>query len=93
MIYDDVSYLLGSKLSKKILERLNSSKEPLAPLQIAELTDIARSNVSTKLGQLNKRGLVKCMNPKARRWRFYTITDKGKQVFEEIKRIKNNFQH
>jgi DNA-binding MarR family transcriptional regulator len=88
MLYDDVSYLLGSKLSKKILECLNSSKDPLAPLQIAELTDIARSNVSTKLGQLKRRGLVKEVNPKARKWRFYNITDKGKQVLVKVKSMK-----
>ena len=84
MIYDDASYILGSKLSKKILECLNSSKEPLAPLQISKLTGIARSNISTKLGQLNKRNLVKCINPKARKWRFYTITSKGKEVLKKI---------
>ena len=88
MLWDDVSFVLGSKLCKKILECLNSSDKPLAPLQISEITDMARSNVSTKLGQLAKRNLVKCVNPKARKWRFYTITGSGKEVLKKVKEMK-----
>jgi DNA-binding MarR family transcriptional regulator len=87
MLWEDVSFVLGSKLCKNILECLDSSEKPLAPLQISKSTDIARSNISTKLGQLTKRGLVKCINPKARKWRFYTITDKGKEVLKNIKKV------
>ena len=88
MLWEDVSFVLGSKLCKKILECLSSSGKPLAPLQISEITDIARSNVSTKLGQLSERNLVKCVNPKARKWRFYTITEKGKEVLGKIDEMK-----
>jgi predicted transcriptional regulator len=88
MLWEDVSFVLGSKLCRKILECLNSSEKPLAPLQISKEANIARSNVSTKLGQLTKRNLVKCINPKARKWRFYVITDKGKNVLKEIKEVK-----
>ena len=88
MLYDDVSFILGSKLCRKILEELNSSKEPLVPLKLSEITNIARSNVSTKLGQLTKRNLVKCINPNARKWRFYAITTKGKKVLEKVKQLE-----
>jgi DNA-binding MarR family transcriptional regulator len=82
MLYDDVSFVLGSKLCRKILECLNSSNKPLAPLQISKITNIARSNVSTKLGILSKRNLVKCINPESRKWRFYTITKKGRNILK-----------
>jgi len=88
MSLDDVSFLLGSPLSKKILECLNDSKEPLAPLQIAKKCNIARSNVSTKLGMLSKKGLVEAVNPDARKWRFYRITRKGKLVMRQVEKIK-----
>jgi len=84
MLYNDVSFVLRSKLARRILKLLNSSKEPLAPKQISQKTDIARSNVSTKLGSLRERNLVKCINPKARKWRFYEITGKGKRVLKKI---------
>ena len=74
-------------MSKKILECLNR-KSPLAPLQISKETNIARSNVSTKLGELRKRKLVECINPDARKWRFYKITKEGKHVLMEVEKIK-----
>ena len=88
MKWNDVSFLLGSSLSKKILECLNDSKEPLAPLQISKKTDIAKSNVSTKLGALTKRGLVEPIDPEVRKWRFYRITKKGKDVLREVKKVR-----
>lgn len=88
MSWDDVSFLLGSPLCKKILQILKDSKEPLAPLQIAKKTGIARSNVSTKLGQLMKRGLVEPVNPEARKWRFYRITAKGARILNESEKVK-----
>jgi len=86
-MYDDVSFVLRSNLTKKILKLLDSSKEPLAPKQIAQKANIARSNVSTKLGFLSKRDLVKCINPKDRKWRFYEITGKGKGVLKKIEEM------
>jgi predicted transcriptional regulator len=83
MIYDDVSFILRSPLCRKILEILTSSKEPLAPVQIAKTTNIQRTNVSKKLIPLVSRNLVKCINPDARKWRFYIITNKGKDVLNE----------
>jgi len=85
MFWNDISYVLGSKLSRKILESL---KEERAPNQIAKETGIARSNVSTKLVELRKRELVICLNPDARKWRFYIISEKGKEVLDKVKEIK-----
>lgn len=84
MLWKDVSFILGSPLCKKILETLLASDKPLAPIQISRKTNIAQSNISTKMKPLVKRGLVKCINPEARKWRFYTATSKGRSVFKEI---------
>jgi len=88
MLWKNVSYILGSPLSKKILKLLDT-KSPLAPLQISKETNIARSNVSTKLVGLRKRKLVDCINPEARKWRFYRITEEGKRVLKEVTKIKD----
>jgi len=88
MTWDDVSFILRSPLSRKILDCLNS-QSPLTPLQISKETDIARSNISTKIGDLRKRGLVECVNPKSRKWRFYKITDKGKNTLTKVRKIKS----
>jgi len=88
MLYDDVSFVLGSPLCRKILECLNSSKEPLAPVQISKIAKIQRTNVSKKLMPLVDRNLVKCINPETRKWRFYVITSKGKEVLRRVDRMK-----
>jgi len=87
MTWKNVSYILGSPLSRKILECLDKT-QPLAPLQISKETNIARSNVSTKLGDLRKRKLVEPVNPEARKWRFYRITKEGRNVLKKAKEIK-----
>lgn len=87
MRWDDVSYVLGSPLSKRIMECLGK-KSPLTPLQISKETGIARSNISTKLSDLRSRKLVECINPESRKWRFYKITDKGKEVLSETEKVK-----
>ena len=87
MKWDNVSYLMGSPISMKILKCLDS-KSPLAPSQIAKEIDVAQSNVSTKLGHLAKRKLVECVNPEAHKWRFYRITKEGKIVLKDVEKIK-----
>ena len=86
-MYEDASFLLRSPLSRKILEALSSSEQPLAPLQIAKKANMARSNVSTKLIELKKRGFAECVNPNDRKWRFYRITDKGKRILKEAQKL------
>ncbi len=87
-MYEHASFLLRSPLSLKILEVLNSSGQPLAPLQISKKSDIARSNVSTKLIELKKRRYVDCVNPEDRKWRFYKITTLGQKVLKEVEKLK-----
>ncbi len=83
--YADISFILRSPLSRIILESLKDSEKPLAPKQIAKKTNMASSNVSTKLGELRIRKLVECINPNDRKWRFYVITDYGKKVLEDAR--------
>jgi len=87
-MYEDVSYLLRSPLRLKIIECLSSSNKPMTPLEIAKKTNIARSNVSTKLGELIKRNYVICVNPKDRKWRFYKVSNKGKIALNETLNYK-----
>jgi Mn-dependent DtxR family transcriptional regulator len=85
MIKEDVHFLIRSSISRKILECLEKHGKPLSPKQIAKEINVARDNVSTRILWLTKRGLVKCINPEARLWRFYIITDKGKKSLKEVK--------
>jgi len=88
MLWKEVSFLLRSSLSRKILDCLNSSQHPLTVLEIAKKTDIARSNVSTKLCELRKRKLVVCINPKDKKFRFYKLTRKGRVVLKQLNKYE-----
>ncbi len=89
MYWKEVAFISANKIRKQIIETIGSSNKPLTPTQIATVTKIARSNVSSKLLELNSRNLIKCLNPEARKFRIYKLTTKGKRVFEKIKTLKN----
>jgi len=84
-LWEDVSFLLSSKLSRKILECLNKAKRPISPIQIARKTGIAKGNVSTKLKHLREKALVECINPSAHKWRFYKLTERGREALAKLK--------
>jgi len=87
MDWEDIAYVKDSPLSRKILECLKDSDSPLTPKGIGKKTNIASSNVSTKLGMLRKRKLVVCMNPDTKKSRFYKITPKGERVLDSVKKM------
>ena len=86
--YVDISFILRSPLRLEILECLEKSEDPLAPKQIAEKVGMARSNVSTKLKGLREKNFIECVNPDDRKWRFYALTDHGKKILKEVKKMK-----
>lgn len=87
--WEEISFILRSPLSRKILECLSSSERPLTVVEISKLTKIARSNVSTKLIELRRRKLVECKNPESKKFRFYEITKKGSKILREIRKLNS----
>ena len=88
MDWEDLSFLLRSPLRRKILNAL--LEEPKAPVQVAGETGIGKSNVSTKLGELKEKDMVEVVNPEDRKWRFYKITEHGKEILEEAEDRKED---
>jgi ArsR family transcriptional regulator, cadmium/lead-responsive transcriptional repressor len=78
----DLSYLLASPLSKRVLSALKLSY--MTPTNISKTLKISLSNVSTKLSELRKRGLVSCITPERKKCRIYVITEKGKVLLEIV---------
>jgi len=86
---NDVSYLLSSSLSLKILlaiEILNLA----TPTLIAKAIKCSPSNVSTKLIELRKKGLAICVTPERKKGRIYKLTKKGKIVVSYFDDVKNS---
>ena len=50
------------------------------PSVIARNTDIYTNHISKVLNQLKEHGLVECINPEAKRGRFYRLTEKGEEI-------------
>jgi len=77
--------------SKKRAELLELLEVPRTPTQLAKHMKSSLPNVSLKLSDLVKKGFITCVNPKDRKGRIYTLTDKGKKVLKksnEMKRFK-----
>lgn len=82
---DELLLLLRSKLKVQILAKLN--EESLTPVMLAKILKKPRASVSRTIVELNKKRLVKCINPDKDRWRFYKITNVGKKCLKSIKRF------
>ena len=94
---DELSYLLASPLARKIVIALEEAVM-LTPTEIGKAISVSTSNVSTKLIELRKKGLVECITPERRKCRFYGLSVKCKKVVrllpdgEEIReKIKSNY--
>lgn len=70
--------------SKKILEFMVSVPHPVMPSEIAKAANMSLKNVSTRLGYLSERNLIKCLNPEEKKGRLYTVTKKGKETLKKL---------
>jgi len=80
-----LSFVLRAKKRRAVLVLL--SKERLTPAQIMKRTGMYESHVSRALKELLDKGTIECENPKERRFRFYKITNLGKEVLKEAEEI------
>ncbi len=81
-----ISFVARSKRRKELLEILNKSKEISQP-EIMKLSKQYKSHNSRTLKELSDKGLIVCVNPEDRSFKFYKITKKGKEILKEAIRI------
>jgi len=77
------AFILRSKNRKQVMEQLKGGEKTQA--QLHHTTKLYRTHVRRTLIELEKRGLVKCLNPKDRIYKLYKLTDKGKKLLISIK--------
>ena len=80
-----ISFVMSGKVRIKILQILLKGKK--TPTMIAKEVGTHQSTTSRALLSLEKKELVKCLTPKAKLSRIYSITDLGKKVVNEINQI------
>jgi len=80
--YSLLSFVLRGERRKAILRCLD---KPKIPKEIASACNVSIHNVSKSLKELADKGLIKCKNPKDKFYRFYELTNKGKNIIKELK--------
>jgi len=83
--WEDISYIFSSKVRLRTL--ISLSKNQRTPKQLSEELLFALSHISRALKELQEKELVICLTPERRKGRFYQITEKGKNVLAQIKKI------
>jgi len=86
--WEDISFILRGKHRKRILRLLIT---PKTPTQLKNETKLHFNSVSRTLIELEKKGFLKCLNPKQKLVRFYLITDKGKNILNQKILEDNNY--
>ena len=86
-MWADVSFILRSPVRRRILEML-SSRSALTPIMIAKELKLDKANVSRRITELAERKLIECKNPEDRKFRFYSITDRGKKLLKVVKDLE-----
>ena len=87
---DDMSIVSLLARSKKRISVLKSlEKEDKIPSRISKDIDDNSNHVSKYLKTLKDAELVECLNEEDKRYRCYSITDKGKYYLD---RVENNYK-
>lgn len=54
--------------------------------QIAQKTERSLQNISRAMRELEEHGLIECLTPEKHTWKRYILTEKGTQIFENLRK-------
>jgi DNA-binding HxlR family transcriptional regulator len=89
-MWTDYGYVMASKYRIAVIKSLQS--HPKTPKQISHETRINLSHISRTLKELEKRFLVRCINPNAIKGRVYALTEKGQELAKILTENKEDSQ-
>ena len=81
MSYELLSYLRRSKIKIGLLKRLS---EPKTATDLKKSLNFHRESISRALLDLEKKGLVECITPNQPNFRYYKITENGKNLISKL---------
>ena len=84
MLWEDVSYIVRSKIRRSVLLEL---KTPKTPTMLARTLKTSMPSISRTLRQLQNKGFVICLTPEERVGKIYSLTDKGKEALKKIAKM------
>jgi DNA-binding MarR family transcriptional regulator len=77
------AFVLRGKNRKTLLQALSKRKEA-TQAELHHTTKLYRTHVRRSLLELEYKGLVKCLNPKDRIYKLYTLTELGLEVLKQV---------
>ena len=77
------SYIQISTYREKTLKTIDNDVK--IPAKIANDTCINVNHISKVLKELKNKDIVECINEEAHKGRLYRLTDRGKEILENIK--------
>lgn len=80
MTWDELGFIKSGRHRQKILKMLATKN--MMPTEISDELKIHLSQVTRNLGELEERGLIKCLTPSLRKGRLYSATEKGKKLLK-----------
>lgn len=83
-----ISLLARSKKRISVLKSLENEKK--IPSKIGKDIDDNSNHVSKYLKTLKDAELVECLNEEDKRYRFYSITEKGKYYLDKVEKEYND---
>ena len=82
MDYEKLSYVLRAKTRKKVVMIMDRIR---MPSELKKELKIEDSNIARALRELEKANLIKCLTPKQKMGKLFTLTAEGEKIRKEIK--------
>jgi len=78
-------HVIASDYRRRIV--LCLMKSPKTPKQISEETTLYLSHVSHVINELMKNGVVRCLTPKLRRGKLFSLSDDGEEIAKQLQKL------
>ena len=84
MDWTKYAWLKRGKTRLATAEAFRKSPVPLSTNDIHQKTKIALSQASTTISDLEKKGLIECLNSEDKIGKLYRITPEGKELLQKL---------
>jgi DNA-binding MarR family transcriptional regulator len=84
MDWQKYAWVKRGKRRRTTLELFNKTATPLTINDVHEKTKIALSQASATIAELERTGLIECLNPKDKIGKLYRITKEGKEIITTL---------
>ncbi|MFH1607978.1 MAG: ArsR family transcriptional regulator [archaeon] len=82
--WEDVSFIISSDYRKKVLSNLENQRMPFS---ISKKLNINKTHISRALKELEGKKMLLCLTPNSNKGKLFVISEYGKKILEEIKKL------